>query len=78
LRAVAAASRALEVLGRTVSQGEVAAGGAERLGTDEMGAIVRLEHTHLALCREEDLLALGYHHRCPHVPLRRQEEDPQA
>ena len=76
--AVVVASGALEALGRTVSRGGVADRGTERLGVDKTGTVVRLEHTHLALYREGDLLALGYHHRCPPIPLQRQEEDPQA
>lgn len=45
---------------------------------DQPRDITRLERTHLALYREEDLLAWGYRRRYPLVPLQFQEGDPQA
>ena len=52
--------------------------GGRMAGVDQARGITQLERTHLALYREEDLLAWGYHHRYPLVPLQFQEGDPRA
>lgn len=52
--------------------------GGRMASADQPRDITRLERTHLALYREEDLLAWGYRHRYPLVPLQFQEGDPQA
>jgi len=75
---VVGAPGALEALGRTVSWGGMEAEVVGRLVVHEARVIARLEHTHLVLYREEDLLALGCRHRYPHVLPLRQEAGLQA
>jgi len=67
---------------RGIGKGGIEGGSGGRGGkmasVDQARGITRLERTHLALYREEVLLAWEYHHRYPLVPLQFQEGDPRA